>query len=83
MERYRKSSAEDFWAEFSDNGKRISYTAIVSRLREQRKAQDEQVAAQAVSEHGPITYRQGNRHAITMCKPYAIAKAYRSHCEAA
>ena len=83
VDRYRQSTIEDFWAEFSEGGKRLCFTAIVSRLREQRKARDEEVAAQAAREYGSITYRQGSRHAVAMCKPYAIAKAYRACHEAA
>ena len=83
VECYCKSSTEDFWAEFSDKGMQLSFTAIVSRLCEQRKVHDEQVAAQAIREHGPITYHQGSQHAVTMCKPYAIAKAYHCACHKA
>jgi hypothetical protein len=81
--RYRQSTVEDFWAEFSEDGKKLCFTAIVSRLREQRKAHDEEITAQAAREYGPITYRQGGQHAVAMSKPYAIAKAYRARREAA
>lgn len=82
VERWRKGTPAEFWAEFSDaDGKPFSFTAITRSLREQRMAQDKEVSKQAKYEYGDqfatlFTYRRGGKIYI-MSDDASIANKYR------
>jgi hypothetical protein len=83
VERYREGSKEEFWAEFQDaKGRYLSFTAIVSRLKEERVEENGRVAKRARLEYGDtftsvFSYRKGS-HYITMTDPTRIANKYRA-----
>lgn len=82
VERYREGTKEEFWAEFQDaKGRYLSFTAIVSRLKEERVEENERVAKRARLEYGDafasvFSYRKGSCH-ITMTDTTRIANKYR------
>jgi hypothetical protein len=82
IERYREGTKEEFWAEFRDvKGRYLSFTAIVSRLKEEHVEENEHVAKRARLEYGDafasvFSYRKGSCH-ITMTDPARIANKYR------
>ena len=82
IECYREGTKEEFWEEFRDSkGRYLSFTAIVSRLKEERVEENERVAKRARLEYGDafaslFSYRKGARH-ITMTDPSRIANKYR------
>jgi hypothetical protein len=53
VERWRQGSEDDFWREFStDSGQRLMYTAIIDRLAQARKEDDNEMASRAKQEYG-------------------------------
>jgi len=53
VRRWRQSTENEFWKEFSDaSGQRLSYTAIVRSLAEKRKVRDKKLADRAKEEYG-------------------------------
>lgn len=82
VQRYRQSSPDDFWKEFSTSAeKQMTYMAIIGILREQRMVRDTEIVECAREEYGDVfsskfVYRQGDRRRIAMQKPYAISRAY-------
>jgi hypothetical protein len=52
VKRWRQSSEQDFWREFSDAGQKLSYTSIVDRLTQIRKEQDRKIADRARAHYG-------------------------------
>jgi hypothetical protein len=82
VERWRQSSPADFWAEFSSEGKHLSFTAITERLRLSRKAEDERICELAKIEYGTLfaetfSYRKGGVTKV-MTDPAIVAKHWRS-----
>jgi hypothetical protein len=82
VERWRQGTPAEFWAEFSSDGKHLSFTAIVERLRLSRKAQDERISVIAKAEYGAsfaehFYYRKGGSTRV-MTDPAIIAKHYRA-----
>lgn len=82
VSRWRQGSPAEFWAEFSVDGKYLTYTAIVARLAQQREAEDATLAEAALSEYGSafaetFKYRRGSQWFV-MQKPSIIAKHYRA-----
>ncbi|KAF9236255.1 hypothetical protein BU15DRAFT_50266 [Melanogaster broomeanus] len=75
---YRQGSPEEFWGEFSEDGKRMSYTRIVARLRETRMNEAREVVQKAGEDLGEsfdkhCTYRKGGDvHVLE--RPSAIVK---------
>ncbi|KAG1752751.1 uncharacterized protein EDB91DRAFT_1343747 [Suillus paluster] len=66
VECYRQSSPEEFWAKFSVDGEHATFTTIVQKLRDARKAAHSRIVQQAHEEFGPafdahFTYRRGGR----------------------
>ncbi|KAJ3870323.1 hypothetical protein EV359DRAFT_76020 [Lentinula novae-zelandiae] len=52
-ERYRSSSPDEFWGEFSSsNGQRFHWNAIATRLRDLRSEQDQRLVDRAKAEYG-------------------------------
>ncbi|KAJ3562538.1 hypothetical protein NP233_g9506 [Leucocoprinus birnbaumii] len=83
--RWHQSSPESFWQEFSHEGMRLRYTAILQRLRAQRKAKDAADAECAKVESGigfvsEYSYRKGNQGSVRLSNNTAIAKRYRMKC---
>ncbi|KAJ7875079.1 hypothetical protein B0H13DRAFT_1632850 [Mycena leptocephala] len=84
VERYRQGTPERFWEAFGtvDEGK-ISYTAICTSLRHERKRLGEAIAAQPRAEYGgdfesKFSYRCSRRNdVVVMTKASAIAKQYK------
>lgn len=53
VKRWRQSSEDDFWDEFSDgSGERLSYTTIVDRIAIHQKEDDKRIADQAKEHYG-------------------------------
>jgi hypothetical protein len=83
VERWRQGTPDEFWADFSsEDGKHLSFTAIVERLRLSRKAEDERVSEIAKAEYAGsfaehFSYRKGAATRV-MSDPAIIAKHYRS-----
>ncbi|KIJ08193.1 hypothetical protein PAXINDRAFT_54741, partial [Paxillus involutus ATCC 200175] len=77
VHRYRQGTPEEFWQEFSVDGRRMSFTTIVTCLREDRKRESEQAARTAQEGSVQFTYRKGNQvHVLT--KPSAIARRFKA-----
>lgn len=82
VERWRQGTPSEFWAEFSDeDGKHLSFTSIIDRLRLSRKAEDERICEIAKAEYGAsfaemFSYRKGSVKKV-MRDPAVIAKHYR------
>lgn len=82
VERWRQSSPEDFWAEFSsDNGKYMTFTAISQHLRQSRLADDAKLAEAVKDRYGELfpdhfSYRRGGEVRV-MVDATAIANRYR------
>lgn len=79
---WRKGSPEEFWSEFSENGKRLGYKAILARLAAERMAEDEHLSQLAKEEYGDqfsavFSYIKGGRQ-IVKVKAADIAKQYRT-----
>ncbi|KAJ7228395.1 hypothetical protein GGX14DRAFT_413008 [Mycena pura] len=85
VERYRlESTPDEFWAVFTGtNGRKMSYTAICTAIRKERKSADELLADQARREYGDefkvkFRYRCSRTNEMkVMAKANAIAKEYR------
>ncbi|THH12190.1 hypothetical protein EW146_g7794 [Bondarzewia mesenterica] len=81
VQRYRTTTVAKFWAEFSlKNGKHMTFTAITIRLRELRKAEDEEVSKRARDEYSAdfnstFVYGKDSKR-ILMTDHSAIAKHY-------
>ncbi|KAG1782527.1 hypothetical protein EV702DRAFT_961133 [Suillus placidus] len=74
---WRVISPETFWEEFSVNGKQMCYTAVVAKLRDQRRISNQATVARAREEYGHrfpacFAYRKGNEVHV-MSNPIAIA----------
>jgi hypothetical protein len=74
-------SPDGFWAEFSVNGKRQSYTAITNHLRAERVLADMHTAERARREYGAsfdaaFSYRHGSRR-VVMTTNQKIVERYR------
>ena len=53
VKRWRQGSKDDFWREFSTaSGQRLMYTAIVDRLAQARKENNNEMASRAKREYG-------------------------------
>ncbi|KAG1895844.1 uncharacterized protein F5891DRAFT_941495 [Suillus fuscotomentosus] len=80
VERYRRGTPEQFWASFrAANGEPLKFTAIIHRLREERKEAHFALVERAREEYGSdffFTYRKGGEE-HTMTRPSAIAKKYK------
>ncbi|KAG2739599.1 hypothetical protein P692DRAFT_201729417 [Suillus brevipes Sb2] len=79
--RYRQSTVEDFWKEFSVDGSNMTFTAIVAELRRQRKNDKQDLVARAHQEYGDtfdsnFSYRKGN-DTLIMTDPSAICRRYK------
>ncbi|KAJ7107692.1 hypothetical protein C8R44DRAFT_637027 [Mycena epipterygia] len=84
VERYRQGTPEEFWTTFrSNNGGKMSYTAICASLREDRKKADTNLAARARLEYGDdfdktFYYRCTKTNTrVVMSKDSVIAKEYK------
>ncbi|KAG1897689.1 uncharacterized protein F5891DRAFT_902528, partial [Suillus fuscotomentosus] len=81
VERYRQGTPDHFWADFkTDSGERMKFTAIVQKLRDERKAEHTALVERAHREfHAKFddlfTYRRGGEGHV-MTKPSAIARKY-------
>lgn len=72
---------EDFWKEFSVDGSKMTFTAIVAELRRQRKNDKQDLVARAHQEYGDtfdsnFSYRKGN-DTFVMSDPSAICRRYK------
>lgn len=82
MDRYVRSTPANFWDEFTEDGKCMSFTAISDRLRNLREEEDEKDANKAKEEYSEESfaqsfgYRKGGK-TYTMQKNKDIAKRYR------
>ena len=82
VKRWRQGSEDDFWREFSTaSGKRLMYTAIVDRLAQARKENDNEMASRAKQEYGDefsniFSYKK-NGTCFVKVKACDIAKQYR------
>lgn len=82
VERWRQGTPSEFWAEFSaEDGKHLTFTSIIDRLRHSRKAEDERITEIAKAEYGAsfaenFSYRKGGNKRV-MTDPTIIAKHYR------
>ncbi|KAK6966936.1 hypothetical protein R3P38DRAFT_3380836 [Favolaschia claudopus] len=77
------SSMEAFWGKYSTPGRdgvlqHMKYTPLLNQLSQERKAEDERIAAIAVQELSTeqLMYRKGGRQCVTK-KPSKIAARYR------
>jgi hypothetical protein len=82
VERWRKGTPNQFWAEFSVDGKHMTFSAITKCLCETRLADDKELAEVAKQEYGDLfaqtfSYRRGGKVFI-MTDPTSIANRYRS-----
>ncbi|KAJ7935694.1 hypothetical protein B0H13DRAFT_487507 [Mycena leptocephala] len=84
IERYRQGTPDEFWLAFrSKDGGKMSYTAICTALRNERKNADKDLAEQARQEYGEefeskFSYRCSKTNArVVMTKASAIAKEYK------
>ncbi|KAK6969682.1 hypothetical protein R3P38DRAFT_2587441, partial [Favolaschia claudopus] len=84
VERYRSGTPAEFWAYFSTpQGDKMSYTAICTVLRDERKASDEELAQRARLEYGDefevkFSYRSSKMsRRVVMTNASAIAKEYK------
>lgn len=76
-ERYRASTPEDFWMEFSsDDCKRFNWKAITSRLRSQRAVHDQELCEKARSEYGAEFRTHFSNRGKVMTDKSAIARRY-------
>jgi hypothetical protein len=80
IHRYRQSTPENFWNEFSVDGHRMSFTAVVAELRKQRKNNNQHIVALAHKEFGELfdsnfSYRKGG-DSYVMADASAIARQY-------
>lgn len=82
MDRYQASTAENFWEEYTVDNKRMTFTAISTRLRSERKEDDERVADLAKTEYygqkwvEAFSYMKGGKK-MMMMKSTDIARRYR------
>ena len=82
MKRWRQSSEQDFWREFSDaSGQKLSYTTIVDRLTQIRKEQDKKMADRARVYYGEkfkniFVYKKSGA-LFVKTKDHDIAKQFR------
>ncbi|KAJ7593476.1 hypothetical protein C8J56DRAFT_1128865, partial [Mycena floridula] len=80
MELYTSMSSQSFWARFSVDGKRMSFTAISTALRDEHKEECQRIAACARLEYRDqfaemFKYRKGSQ-TLVMTKDSAVAKRY-------
>jgi hypothetical protein len=82
VKRWRQGSEDDFWREFSTaSGQKLMYTAIVDRLGQARKEDDNKMASRAKQEYGDefakvFCYKK-NGACFVKVKACDIAKQYR------
>ena len=81
VERFRRGTPEEFWHDFSDKGRYLSFTAIAARLTAERVEENGALAKRARLEYGDnfdstFSYRKGSTH-IVMKDPTRIANRYR------
>lgn len=81
VKRWREGTPAEFWTEFSIEGKHLSYTMILQRLRKDRHQADVEIAEKAKGEYGSafsekFSYIQGGVR-MEMKDPTTIAKRYR------
>ncbi|KAJ6448826.1 hypothetical protein C8R45DRAFT_225097 [Mycena sanguinolenta] len=84
VDRYRQGTPDEFWSTFqSGGGGKMSYTAICTALRKERKGGDAELAAKARQEYGDqfeviFSYRDTKTGTQkVMSKSSAIAKEYK------
>ncbi|KAF8150530.1 hypothetical protein K438DRAFT_1733526 [Mycena galopus ATCC 62051] len=84
VERYRQGTPDEFWNTFRlDDGSKMSYTAICTTLRNERKSADEDLVVRARQEYGEefevkFSYRCSKTNArVVMTKASSIAKEYK------
>ncbi|KAF9072470.1 hypothetical protein BDP27DRAFT_1320516 [Rhodocollybia butyracea] len=76
-ERYRASTPEEFWMEFSsDDGKRFNWKAITACLRGQRAVHDQELCTKARSEYGTEFETHFSNRGKVMTDKSAIARRY-------
>lgn len=81
LDRWRKGTPEEFWAEFSVEGQKMPMTMIVKHLRAIRVEEDKVLADQARREYGAsfdehFFCRKGSIR-VPLSNSTAIAKRYR------
>ncbi|KIK33585.1 hypothetical protein CY34DRAFT_99330, partial [Suillus luteus UH-Slu-Lm8-n1] len=52
VHRYRQSTSEAFWTEFSVDGRNMSFTAIIAALQKQCQVDKQDIVATACEEYG-------------------------------
>jgi hypothetical protein len=82
IQRWRQGSEADFWRDFSDtSGQRLTYTAIIDRLAQERKESDNEMANRAKQEYGDrfseVFWYKKNGVRCVKVKACDIAKQYR------
>ncbi|KAJ7115605.1 hypothetical protein C8R43DRAFT_114788 [Mycena crocata] len=84
IKRYRQGTPAEFWTTFSSqNGGKMSYTAICNQLRHERKDADQNLADQARRQYGAdfgdtFKYRCSKTNSwVIMSKASSIAKEYK------
>lgn len=80
VEAYKRVGEEAFWAKYHDanTNSRMSYTAIIAELRNERKAHDAQLAVELRSKLGTeFSSKFGYREKM-LVRPSAIAKRSRA-----
>ena len=78
IKRYRQGTPEQFWEKFSQNGKRMSFTAIDSHLCLIRKEEKDRATEEARVKLGAsfdsvCSYRMGGEVHV-LCRPSVILK---------
>jgi hypothetical protein len=77
VERYRSSSPEAFWAEFSnDHGQHLPWKTISQRLRDQRAVRDQELVDRAKAEYGERFSQVFSNRSKLMVDNSAIAHRY-------
>jgi hypothetical protein len=81
VKRWRKGTPEQFWSEFSEDGRHLGYTAILAQLTQERTAEDRKLSEQAKMEFGNefaahFSYlKDGEKRVLS--KASSVAKVYR------
>jgi hypothetical protein len=80
IERYRSGTAQEFWREFSQDGKCFPYSRIIKALRDRRKEDNMRTVQEAQLVYGDsfnslFSYMK-NGKAVVMTAPSEIAKRY-------
>ena len=82
VQHWRKGSPEEFWSQFSENGKRLGYKTILACLAAERMAEAEHLSQLAKEEYGDqfsivFSYIKSGRQ-IVKVKAADIVKQYRT-----